>query len=334
MRSKHRHPIGLALVALSLLGNLFTVVVFARQPDALTAFTVVPVWIWGLMGLLMSVLAYFAFRSPLSLFTSLVWFLSVLVLSDEARGLLRFGHRPPREGSPAASLGRTPLRVITCNWSSQTRPLEGELESWQPDIIFIQEMPHPYLVKQLADRLYGQTGDYRYDENHACGVVVRGRITKALLDPQYRAQYLTVRMTDGEVIELANLHLQPAATNLALWRPSCWEEHERNRIQRRAELRFALSFLQDYTPYPNRATLIAGDFNAPAYDGANRVLGDDFTDTFRAVGSGWGNTYHRRFPLHRIDQIHASSHFLPVRSRAVTLPNCSHRIVVSDLLYN
>lgn len=332
MRSKHRHPLGLALVALSLFCNLFTVVAFTRQPDSLTAFTVVPVWIWGLVGLLLSTLAYFSFRTPLSLFASLVWFISILVLSDEARGLLRFGQSPPREGAPRTSLNRTPIRVITCNWSSQRRPLEEDLQDWQPDIVFIQEMPHPYLVKQLADKLYGQTGDYRYDETHACGVVVRGRITKALLEPQYRAQYLTVQMSDGEVIELANLHLQPAATNLSLWRPSCWQEHERNRIQRREELRFALSFLREYTPFPNRATLIAGDFNAPAADGANRVLQNDFTDTFRAVGSGWGNTYHRRFPLLRIDQIHASSHFLPVRSTAVTIPGSSHRIVISDLL--
>jgi endonuclease/exonuclease/phosphatase (EEP) superfamily protein YafD len=193
-------------------------------------------------------------------------------------------------------------------------------------------MPHPYLVKQLADALYGQTGDYRYHEEHACGVVVRGRITKALLEPQYRSQYLTVLLPNGDLIEVANLHLQPAATNLSLWQPSCWREHKQNRQQRRSELRFALAFLGEYTPFPNRPTLIAGNFNAPADDGAHRVLANDFTDTFRAVGSGWGNTYHRRFPVIRPDQIYASAHFLPVRSRAVTIPGSDHRIVVSDLL--
>lgn len=332
MRSKHRHPLGLALVAFSLFYNLFTVVAFARQPDSLTAFTIIPPWIWGGLGLLVSVLAYLLFRTPLSLFASLVWFVSILVLSDEGRGLLRFGQSPPREGTPVSSLNRSPIRVITCNWSSQNKPLGDDLVRWKPDIVFIQEMPHPYLVKQLADKLFGQTGDYRYDETHACGVIVRGRITKALLEPQYRSQYLTVQMSDGKLIELANLHLQPAATNLALWRPSCWREHKRNRIARRSELLFALAFLQEYTPFPNRATLIAGDFNAPAYDGANRVLAADFTDTFGAVGKGWGNTYHRRFPLLRVDQIHASSHFLPLRSAAITIPGSSHRMVVSDLL--
>lgn len=330
--TKTRHPLGLALVLVALALNFVTMVVFVRQPDSFTAFSVLPVWIWGSLGLLLSLTAYFFFRAPLALFTSTAWFVTVLVLADEAPGLVRLGQPTVKEGLPQPYLNRRPLRVISCNWSSHNQPLTQALAPWGPDIVFIQEMPHPYLIKQLADSLYGQTGDYRYDEDHLCGVVLRGRIQKALLEPQHRSQYLTARLPNGNMVELVNLHLQPASTNLSLWKPACWKEHRRNRIQRRAELEFALAFLNEYTPFPNRPTLIAGDFNSPPTDGALDVLRKDFTDTYGAVGTGWGNTYHRRIPLLRLDQIHSSHHFLPLRSRAVTIPQSEHRMIVSDLL--
>lgn len=330
--SQPRNPLGLFLVLTALGLNFASVILFVRQPDLFTAFTILPIWFWGMVGLVMSGTAYFCCRSPLALFTATLWFVSSLVLSDEARSIARVGQRAPQAGEAESFLNRRPMRVITCNWSSLNKPLQDDILPWKPDIVFIQETPHPYLLKQLADKLYGQTGDYRYDEEHSCGVVLRGRITKALLEPKYRSQYLTARLLNGDLIELVNLHLQPASTNLSLWRPSCWQEHQRNRIQRRNELRFALAFLSEYTPFPNRPCLIAGDFNAPATDGATRVLKTDFTDTFGAVGTGWGNTYHRRLPILRLDQIHSSHHFLPIRSRAVTIPGSEHRMVVSDLL--
>jgi endonuclease/exonuclease/phosphatase (EEP) superfamily protein YafD len=330
--TKTRHPFGLALILVSLALNFVSMVVFVRQPDAFAAFTVVPIWIWGGIGLLLSLTAYFLFRAPLALFTSTAWFVSILVLSDEAPGLIRFGQSKVEDGPAQPYLNRRPLRVISCNWSSHDKPLVPAIAPWSPDIVFIQEMPHPYLIKQLADALYGQTGDYRYDEDHLCGIVLRGRFQKALLEPQYRSQYLTARLANGNLVELVNIHLQQASTNLSLWKPSCWKEHRQNRIQRRAELDFALAFLHEYTPFPNRPTLIAGDFNSPATDGAIDVLKADFTDTFRAVGTGWGNTYHRRVPLLRLDQIHSSYHFLPLRSRAVTIAESEHRMIISDLL--
>lgn len=318
------------LISLAL--NLVAIVLFVRQPDTFTAFTVLPFWLWGSLGLLLSLTSYFLFRSPLALFTSTIWFASILVLSDEAPALVRLGQTSPEKGAPQPYLNRKPLRIVSCNWSSYNGPLFSAIAPWEPDIVFIQEMPHPYLLKQLANSLYGDTGDYRYDEDHLCGVVLRGRIKKALLEPQYRSQYLTALLPNGNLVELVNLHLQPASTNLTLWHPSCWKEHRNNRIQRRNEIGFALAFLREYTPFPNRPTLIAGDFNAPASDGATNVLQEDFTDTFRAVGTGWGNTYHRRVPVLRLDRIYASHHFLPLRSRAVAIPQSEHRIIVSDLL--
>ena len=45
---------------------------------------------------------------------------------------------------------------------------------------------------------------------------------------------------------------------------------------------------------------------------------NDFTDTFSEAGSGWGNTYHRAFPILRLDHIFASPAFYTARSKVVT----------------
>ena len=47
---------------------------------------------------------------------------------------------------------------------------------------------------------------------------------------------------------------------------------------------------------------------------------------------GWGNTFHRRFPIVRIDHLYATRHLIPIRCRAVTTRNSDHRMVVADFL--
>ena len=78
---------------------------------------------------------------------------------------------------------------------------------------------------------------------------------------------------------------------------------------------------------------MAGDFNAPANDNIYRLLDRDMVNTFDAVGTGWPNTYHRRIPIMRLDHIYVNNQLRPVRSRAVTVPESDHRMVVSDLVF-
>jgi endonuclease/exonuclease/phosphatase family metal-dependent hydrolase len=59
----------------------------------------------------------------------------------------------------------------------------------------------------------------------------------------------------------------------------------------------------------------------------------EFTESFDAVGTGWGNTFHRALPLLRIDYIYGSSKLIPVRSQTFTRNNTDHRMVVSDFIY-
>ncbi|MEM9081027.1 MAG: endonuclease/exonuclease/phosphatase family protein [Verrucomicrobiota bacterium] len=330
--TKSRHPFGLFLLFTSLALHLATLLLFSKQPDLLAAFTILPIWFWGTLGLTLSLSAHLLFRTPLALTMSLVWFLSILLLSDESTPIGRIGLTPPEPGIPAPHAGRTPIRILTINWSNQESTLVESIKPWQPDIVFIQGVPRLDLVAQLSQSLHGRNGDYRFSKDYTCAIVLRGEISMALLNPRYRSQFVTARLPSGAEVELVNLHLQPASTNLSLWDPKCWRAHRTNRENRRLELQFAVAFLEEYTPFPRRPAIIAGDFNAPANDAALRVLRPDFTDNFQAVGTGWGNTYHRRIPLLRLDQIHTSQAFLPIRSRTVAIPESDHLMLISDLL--
>ncbi|NIP96332.1 MAG: hypothetical protein GWO24_24015, partial [Akkermansiaceae bacterium] len=313
--------------------HLVTVALYARQPDRFAAFTLFPIWIWGSVGLSLSSSAFIFFRAPLSLFTSGAWALTILFVADETRPLGRLGTDGLQPGTPGRYGGRDVIRVATINWAGSAENFSEPIVRYRPDIVFVQEINHPYRLRQLNEILYDGRGDYRYDSRTRCGMVVRGEIEHHIPNPVYRSQQVRMRLPNGRRVELVNIHLQPASTDLSLWRRDCWRAHHHNRKLRRGELAVALQLLDTTNRDPRvPAVIIAGDFNAPAGDRVYRMLRKEYIDTFSAAGSGWGNTYHRRFPLLRLDHIFASKSFVPARSRVVTINESDHRMVLSDLI--
>lgn len=332
-----RKSLAAALVLASLAIHFGTVVLFSRQPDRFAAFTVIPVWIWGSIGLLLSSSAFLLFRAKLSLFATAVWTITVLLVADETRALARIGSDPLEPGPPSRFEGRDVVRVATINRAGSNENFSELIVRHQPDIVFIQEISHPYRLRQLNQTLFEGKGDYRYDKHTRCGLVVRGVIEHHIPNPRelpYRNQQARVKLPSGRRIELVNVHLQAASTDLNLWRRDCWRAHHHNRQRRRVEIAFTLQKLEKTNINPRiPAVIIAGDFNAPAGDRVFRILEEDFSDTFGEAGSGWGNTYHRSFPLLRLDYIFASQAFQTARSKAVRIKESDHRMVVSDLVF-
>ncbi|MEJ6718190.1 MAG: endonuclease/exonuclease/phosphatase family protein [Akkermansiaceae bacterium] len=326
------HPVPMALLGLSLALHLFTVILYVRLPLRFAAFTVFPIWVWGSIGLILGIFSFIVYRARLSLLTVLIWTFTILIISDEARSLGRLGIEPLVEGPPKHHAGSKVLRVITFNCAGRTNPTDA-IRGFKPDIIFLQEIPYAYHLKHLIDELFNGNGDYRYDRSKACGVIVRGTINSQIKVPKYRSQLLSAEMPNGRHLQLLNVHLQPAATNLRLFDRECWHEHSHNRNLRQTELSYALSVLKQKTSYPRIPTIIAGDFNAPANDVVYRLLEPEFTDAFDEVGTGWANTYHRSLPLLRIDHIYGSEKLVPVRSRAFKRAKSDHRMVVADFIY-
>jgi endonuclease/exonuclease/phosphatase (EEP) superfamily protein YafD len=333
--SRFRRRAGWLLIGLSLLLHLLTIYAFARQPDKLAAFTVVPIWAWGGVGLFCSITAFWFLRAPLSLVITGVWAMTVLLGADEARVIANLGKSAPVPGPAGFADGRPVLRVLTlnCNYFKYD-PLKSpaaDIRRWDPDVVLLQEV-HPHHVREIADLLYNGEGDYRiYMTN---GIVTRShwRIQREVNPQQgnFRVQQVTVRRPDGMEFEVVNLHLTSAATDLRLWRRDCWRAHRINRQVRLRELAIALTILDDTAP--GRPVILGGDFNAPPADPIHSLLKPDFVDAFSAAGTGWGNTYQRRIPIHRIDQIHCTRYFLPLRCAAVTTRRSDHRMVVADLL--
>lgn len=326
---------GWLLVGASLVLHFITVVAYARQPDLLAAFTVLPIWVWGSIGILCSSFAFYFLRAPLSLVITGVWVFTVLLGADEAKVIANIGAEAPEKGIAVPVDGKRPIRVLTLN-VAQFRygdPTE-DIAAWEPDIVLLQEV-RTNQVKAIADRLYQGSGDFRgYALN---GVASRWKITREVRNPNPKFRFfnhnVTVESPEHGAIEVANLHLSEAATNMSLWKPSCWRDHRNNRRQRQVETAVALRILEDTCAFPGAQPIIlGGDFNAPATDPIQRQLHRDFDDAFTVAGTGWGNTYQRRIPVLRIDQIHTTRHFTPVRCRAVTTRHSDHRMVVADLL--
>jgi len=328
--SKLRRRLGWMLVGLSLVLHMFTVYCFSRQPDRFAAFTVMPIWLWGGIGLFLAALAFYALRASLSLIMTIVWAITLLIGSDEARVLANFGKETPLPGEAKPYQGKPVLRVITLNCADFTHGNPArDLAAWQPDIVLLQDM-RPHYVRQVADVLYGGAGDYRTHLSN--GVVTRWKITREIRNPAQRDQQVTITLPGGGQIEVVNVHLLTAATNLQLWRREAWTQHRERRSIRETELYRTRQILEQTTAFPDVPVILGGDFNAPATDVVMRQLSGDLVDSFATAGKGWGDTYHRRLPVLRIDHLYATRHFTPIRSKVVMTRNSDHRMVVTDFL--
>lgn len=327
--SKTRRALGWGFVGGSLLMHILTVWAYASQPDYLAAFTVFPLWFWGGIGLALSVIAFCFLRAPLSLIVTAVWAVTLSVAMDEAKALSNFNHPKIAVERSVMRDGERIIRVATVNCASFAYgdPVD-DLKKWDPDIVLLQQV-YPHLVKRIAENLYGGRGDFRaYQTN---GVVTRFEIRREVRNPMTRNQQITMRLPEGTEIEVVNVHLATAATDMRLWSSKSRALHRQNRDLRRKELSVTLQVLEQTRAFTSTPTIFGGDFNSGATDIVHRQLARDFDDSFPMVGRGWGNTFHRRFPIQRIDHIYTTRQLQPVSSGVIVSKKTDHRIVIADL---
>jgi endonuclease/exonuclease/phosphatase (EEP) superfamily protein YafD len=327
--SKTRRAVGWGFVGGSLLIYILTVWAYASQPGQLAAFTVFPIWFWGGIGVLLSVFGFCFLRAPLSLIITAVWAVTLSVAMDEAKALSNFNH-PKIDVERSVMLdGQRIIRVATVNCADFRfgDPVD-DLKKWDPDIVLLQQVD-PQLVKRIAENLYDGRGDFRAAQTN--GVVTRFEIRREVGHPMLRNQQVTIRLPEGSEIEVVNVHLAAAATDLRLWSSKSRALHRQNRDIRRKELSVVLQLLEQTTAFPVTPTIFGGDFNSAATDVVHRQLTPNFEDAFSKVGRGWGDTFHRRFPIHRIDHIYATHQLQPVSCGVIVSKKTDHRIVIADL---
>jgi len=328
--TRPRRRLGWILLGFSWMLCAITVRAFTARPDFLAAFTVVPVWLWGGIGISCAVISYRLHRDRYALIATGVWLVTIGCIADESRALLRFRSETPMPGPAMPYHGKPVVRVATLNCSSfRFGNPAAELTAWQPDIVLLQEV-FPYQVQQIANALGGPKNESRV--NLTNGVITRWKIEREINDPIRRKQQITISTPTGKKIEVVNVHLATAATDLRLWRMAVWTGHRSNRTTHRQELSQDLQQLRNTTQFPSAPTVFGGDFNSTASDGIHQQLAGDFVDAFAAAGTGLGNTFQRRLPFLRIDYLYGSRGLTPVRCCTVTTRHSDHRMVIADFL--
>lgn len=336
--TRGRRRFGWALVGASLALHAFTVLCHTRQPDVFAAFLVVPLWLWGIIGLTLSGVAFVFLRANLSLVLSALWSVTILLGADEARNLTNLARQRPEPGTPAQHRGLDTLRVITLNCGNfRYGDPAPDLASWHPDILLVQEI-QPHQVRYLADEVFGGRGDYRAHARQ--GILTRWRITREVrvppvlnADPGLTGnQQVTISLPNGTTVEVVNVDLRSSPPDLRLWRPETWRQHRDQRRTRRRELAVATAVLAQTCPLDSRPVIFGGDFNSPAGDAVYELLEPSLKDCFPRTGVGWGNTFQRRLPLLRIDRLYTNRQLVPVRAAAWSTASSDHRMVITDVL--
>lgn len=327
---KTRRYLGWSLVGSSLVLHILTVWCYSRLPDKMAAFTVMPMWFWGLIGLTLSAVGFIFLHASLSLAMSVIWALTIFFGSDESSALENIGHEKPLKGTSEPSRGRATFRVVSLNChSNMMKDIYPVLKEWNPDIVFLQEV-HPFVTSELAKALYDAKGDYR--SYVTSGILTRWSIMKEYRFDQLRDLHVTIRNPENTsmMLDAVNVHLLTAATDASLWRIDCWRTHSRNRKLRVWETAHVLQHIENICPPRKYPVIIGGDFNSPARDACSRMLERDFTDTFQSVGSSWGNTFPSNLPMMRLDRFYTTSRIQPIRCAAISTPASDHNLLVAD----
>ena len=307
----------------AILSGLTLAVVYRTQPDALAAVTVIPAWCWLLPGAAVLTAMWRLRRSPAwvgLLATGLVYF---GLCVEQSRSLVRGALQIDR----TSTVDRT-WRIVSLNCHVGTAAVTQDLVPLSPDLVLLQESPLQPVLIELSQTLFGPSG--AAVSTGDCSIIARGRLE--LVPTARDSRFIQARWepVDRPPVMVFSLRLTPPSTRLDWWRPACWQAHrERRRLHRAqlTELSDAIAAVPDGMP-----VIVGGDFNSPAGDAAHQVLESHVRDSFGEVGCGWGCTFARDFPFHRIDQVWLSRDLRPLQGGAVRAEHSDHRAAVCDVV--
>ena len=300
---------------------------YIKRWDKVTAVTVFPLWSWALIGIFIIAVSWLFARNKFGVLVAAVWLVTALVGADEIPGIVNsIKGKNLTQAHPVTHEGKSIIRVATINCKNRTEEALLEAKAYAPDVVLIQESPGGSSLKKIAQEFYGEEGQFAGGWH--CGIIARGKIMAIKNSPTPRFSHATLTLDDGRSIDLVSVHLKHAITRWDLWNRDCWKTHYSNRKIRRRQLIEILTHVSK--THGNRPVIFGGDFNAPASDAVYNILRHHFLDSYRAVGSGWGNTFFNRLPLLRIDQLWATTQLQPVNARAVPTKNSDHRLLVCD----
>ncbi len=319
----------IALLAL----HFVVMMCYINHWDQFVTITLIPIWIWALIGIVLSLFSLLVLKGKLAILSLLTWLGTGLICADETPALVREikdsylrSNSATKQERGAKPNDGNHLRVITLNCTKRSIEAAKELKSLDPDIVFLQDGPPNPELRQLAQHFFGDQGSYV--SSRQCSIIARGKLSQVDTEPLSSSVYATLETVDGKKFDLINLHLQRSIPRIDIWNPECWKTHIAARKQNRSQLRaIAGMFPQRAFNWPR---IIGGDFGTPPGDAIFQVLSPNFDDSFKSAGQGWGNTYSKSFPILRIDQLWASEELIAVSGLVIPSTHSSHRIVVCD----
>lgn len=304
---------------------------FIQQSDRFALFTVLPLWLWAFAGWIGCLISGWALRRLWIGLLVLVWLGIVLAYADETKVLWHHHGSPPITGPAPPHEGQPVIRVMTANCANfdYGNPME-DIARWHPDIILLQDC-YPHQASIIRDRVFGKSGSITQSSRTTC-IATKWQILRQISIAGTRSVQATIRIPGRMDLEVVSLHLTSASTDLRIWRRPVWTNHRINRAHRMAEIGAIQNTLWSSTSFPMTPVLLGGDFNASATDMVHQSLSNHLRDSFLEAGVGLGNTYHRRFPILRIDYLYHSFQFETVRAKAIESACSDHRMLVADYI--
>lgn len=302
-------------------------IIYKLQPDFLAPVTMVPCLVW-LAAMLLVVLFCLRGTSNRIAWASIV---SVLLFGiffvEEVRSFTRF-HQQEVRAIAQRDTERNSLRVVTVNCNIGSLKCARETKELFPDIVVLQESPGREVLTVLADELFGETG--QVVSSGDTSILFSGEVVTKLENKQSHYTQTNAHLRTGTQVAIVSARLSPPVYRLDFWNRKFWDKHAESRRKHReqlTEIRQSLANIPAGIP-----TIIAGDFNSVAHDGAFDVLASEFADAFQINGLGWGATGTNDFPVFRVDQIWTNNHLVPQSVVARKTKHSDHRMVVGDFV--
>ncbi|MCA9219511.1 MAG: endonuclease/exonuclease/phosphatase family protein, partial [Planctomycetales bacterium] len=194
------------------------------------------------------------------------------------------------------------VRIVSLNCNVGSSVAAREVLALNPDVVLLQESPGEAAVWEVAWELFGEEAAVVYGRD--CSIVARGRLEAVDDFPNATGTAAIWTMPDDRPLRVVSLRLAPPVIRIDYWSSDCWRDYAAVRRKHREQLRAIVK--ATYASGSEAATVIGGDFNLPARDGALDVMPDVMADAFRTAGRGWGNTALNQFPVARPDQVWCS----------------------------
>ncbi len=314
-----------SILSLVLLSVLLTCHVF--KPDTFAALTFYPIWVWGILGLTLSI-GSLLYKKCISVSLIISWLAFTLIFAEEPRSLIRSIYVSDSKWQSLPEEKR--VVVISLNCAGGNMDAVREILPYNPDVVLLQEVPPSQEdIQAFAEAMF--EGDAAIAYGPETAIIVRGELEEITLDKPKNI-FMTqarIRLKSGYESEVICIRLKPPVIDINILSQDCWVKHRDDRKSRRKQIE---QIMEQVNSIPNKVPIIVGgDFNVPAKDGCLRALQTRLSDTFSKGGVGWGHTALNSVPLFRVDQIWASSDFNPASVFAKKTKHSDHRMVICYL---